>query len=88
MKLYRNNVTVPTTGLKYQYNKSYDLKTGERKKALNRCDSSHVIDSLFDKMFKVAKAKENKDIEIWKVGDDGSIIRTSDDTIIDKRSNE
>jgi hypothetical protein len=39
-------------------------------------------------MFKVAKAKENKDIDIWKISEDGQIIRNSEDVIVDKKGSE
>ena len=88
MKLFRYSTTPTETFLKYEYNKSISIPKIERKKAFNRCDSSHVIDSLFEKMFKVAKAKENKDLEIWKISESGEIIRKSEDTIVDKRSSQ
>jgi len=88
MKICRSDAILPETMLKYEYNKKVCNSKIERKKAFNRSDSSKTIDLLFDKMFKIAKAKENKDIDIWKIRDDGKIIRKSEDIIVDKRSNK
>jgi protease II len=89
IKVYRySDASFPYTNLKYEYNKNTSDKRITRRNVLNRSDCSSVIDSLFDGMFKIAKAKENKDVDIWKISDDGKIIRKSDDVIVDKRSKE